>query len=73
MQAGLLPNADEAVIDVNRSASMTVNGASVPASVVTIDYPFTFMFLQPIARLVNPDSGMSGAVTMRAQALMRNE
>jgi Flp pilus assembly protein TadG len=73
MQAGLLPNAGAAVIDVNRSASMTVNGASVPASVVTIDYPFSFVVLQPIARLVNPESAMTGALTMRAQALMRNE
>jgi Flp pilus assembly protein TadG len=73
MRLGLLPNADTASVDVNRSASITVNGATVPASVVTIDYPFQFIVLQPIARLVNPDSAMTNALTMRSQALMRNE
>jgi hypothetical protein len=40
---------------------------------VTVDYPFEFMVLQPVARLVVPGSNTGQAITMRATALMRNE
>lgn len=73
MAGGQLPLADSAPVAVNRSASITVNGTAVPASQVTIDYPFTFIVLQPVARLVSPDSSVGGPLTIRAQALMRNE
>lgn len=73
MAAGQLPGAESAAVDVNRTTSMTVNGAAVSASQVTIDYPFTFIVLQPVARLVSPGTSVGGPLTMRAQALMRNE
>jgi len=73
MMGGQLPRYNEAAIDVNRSTSITVNGAAVSASQVTIDYPFTFVVLQPVARLVSPGTSVGGPLTMRAQALMRNE
>jgi Flp pilus assembly protein TadG len=56
------------------ATTITVNGAAVSASRVTVDYPFTFMVLQPVARLVAGRSTTLGsALTMSAQALMRNE
>lgn len=73
MQGGQLPKYDTAAVIVNRSSSITVNGASVPASEVTIDYPFTFIVLQPVARLVSPGTTVGGPLTIRAQAVMRNE
>jgi Flp pilus assembly protein TadG len=75
MQAGQLPLFGSASVAVNRGASITVNGTAVSASEVTVDYPFSFMVLRPIARLLPGASSTSlGApVTMRAQALMRNE
>ena len=73
MAAGQLPGAATAAVDVNQSASITVNGAAVSASEVTIDYPFTFIVLQPVARLVSPGTSVGGPLTIRAQALMRNE
>lgn len=73
MQAGQLSEANAAYVGVNRSASMTVNGAPVSASQVSIDYPFSFIVLQPVARLVAPTTSLGGAVVMHAQALMRNE
>ncbi len=73
MAAGQLPGASTASVDVNRSSSMTVNGTAVSASEVTIDYPFSFIVLQPVARLVTPGTSVGGPLTMRAQALMRNE
>jgi Flp pilus assembly protein TadG len=43
------------------------------ASRVTINFPFSFIVLNPVARLVVRDSSAGGALTMHAQALMRNE
>jgi len=56
------------------ATTITVNGAPVSASRVTVDYPFTFMVLQPVARLVaGPSTTLGSALPMSAQALMRNE
>ena len=73
MMGGQLPKYNEAAVDVNRSSSITVNGAAVSASAVTIDYPFTFVVLQQVARLVSPGTSLGGPLTIRAQAVMRNE
>jgi Flp pilus assembly protein TadG len=73
MQAGQLPRYGTASVVVNRSASITVNGVAASASQVTIDYPFNFMVLQPVARLVTPGTSLGSALTMRAEAVMRNE
>ncbi len=37
------------------------------------DYPFEFIILQPVARLVVPGTNTGEDITMRATALMRNE
>ena len=73
MQSGQLSNADSATITVDRNATIVVNGGNVTASQVTVQYPFSFIALQPVARLVNPSSTQSGTLTMVATALMRNE
>lgn len=73
MAAGQLAGADTATVDVDRSASIVVNGVNVSASQVTIDYPFSFIALGPVAQLVAPGSRLGDALTMRAQAMMRNE
>ena len=43
------------------------------ASRVTVTYPFSFMVLQPVARLVVGNSTAGGAITLTASATMRNE
>jgi Flp pilus assembly protein TadG len=43
------------------------------ASRVTINYPFNFIVLQPVARLVVRSSTAGAPITMQASALMRNE
>ena len=73
MQAGQLPRYSTASVSVNSSATITVNGLAVPASQVTVDYPFNFIVLQPVARLVTPSTSLGSAITMRAEAVMRNE
>lgn len=73
MKAGQLSKWDTATVLVDRAATIQVNGADVLASQVTIEYPFTFMVLKPVAKLVNPDTSLGDALTMRAEAVMRNE
>ncbi len=43
------------------------------ASRVTVNYPFQFVFLGPVARLVRGNSTMGAPLTMSSSALMRNE
>ena len=43
------------------------------ASRVTINYPFSFIVLQPVARLVVRDTSFGNQIPMQASALMRNE
>ena len=73
MQNGQLPRYATASVSVNSSATITVNGVAESASQVTVDYPFNFIVLQPVARLVTPSTSLGSAITMRAEAVMRNE
>lgn len=70
---GQLGNASTAVVSVDRTATITVNGTTFGASLVTVDYQFDFTVLGPVARLVSPSSTTGEDFTMRATALMRNE
>ena len=73
MQDGQLGNCASAVVDVDSNATITVNGVTYGASLVTVDYPFDFIVLQPVARLIAPTSQVGQDFTMRATSLMRNE
>jgi len=47
---------------------------SATASRVTVNYPFQFMVLNPVVRLISPTDTTTGApITMKAATLMRNE
>ena len=70
MTSGRLPNAASAPINVERSVAFGGNTASR----ITINYPFNFMVLSPVARLVQQSSSLGqGTLTMSAVAMMRNE
>ena len=73
MADGQLSNSSTAVVNVNKAGSIDVNGTPVSASLVTVDYPFSFIMLQPVVRLVVPGATVGGPITMRATAIMRNE
>ena len=73
MADGALLNSAGATVIVNKAASFTVNGKIVGASLVTVDYPFQFIILNPVARLVVKGSKAGQPITMHASALMRNE
>lgn len=73
MDDGQLPGYASASVNVDRSATIDVNGTPTAASEVTVDYPFSFMVLQPVARMVAPATNLGDDLTMRATSLMRNE
>ena len=73
MADGQLTNSATAAVVVNRAASINVNGTPISASAVTVDYPFEFIMLQPVVRLVAPGATTGAPITMRATAIMRNE
>lgn len=69
LTGGRLPNASSASIQVARNVPF----GSQTASRVTVNYPFQFMVLGPVARLVQRTSTMGAPLTMQSSALMRNE
>jgi Flp pilus assembly protein TadG len=74
LTAGQLTNAASATIAVNPNAIVSIGGgATASASLVTVSYPFQFMVLQPVARLLVSGSTLGAPVTLTASAEMRNE
>lgn len=73
MANGQLTRSATASVVVNKGASIDVNGTAISASAITVDYPFEFIMLQPVVRLVAPGATVGGPITMRATAIMRNE
>jgi Flp pilus assembly protein TadG len=64
-----LGNAGAAPIAVNRKVALGSNTATE----VTIQYPFSFILLDPAVRFVRPASTTGAPLTMSAVAIMRNE
>lgn len=72
--AGQLPNPGTASVSVDRSATLAIGTTTASASIVTVQYPFNFIVLNPVARLVVGGSTLGSApITMTASAEMRNE
>jgi Flp pilus assembly protein TadG len=73
LEAGQLTNYASADVNIDES-TIDAGGTEVSTSVVTVDYPFQFIFLNPVARLVVRGSSLGfAALTIRASAEMRNE
>lgn len=71
MSTGQLPKATTASVAIERAVPF---GKSSSASRITVSYPFNFMVLNPVIRLVKPGSQTGqGTTTMVSVALMRNE
>ncbi len=73
MQLGRLSKFASAEVIVNRNASITVNGNPVSATQVTVNYPFDFVVLKPVARLIPGATTLGNSLAMQATAVMRNE
>jgi Flp pilus assembly protein TadG len=69
LTGGRLTNASTATISIVRNVPF---GAAT-ASRVTVNYPFQFMVISPVARLVRSNSTVGAPLTMQSSALMRNE
>jgi Flp pilus assembly protein TadG len=71
LKGGGLKAVGDGNIPISRNVTLT---ASSTASTVEIDYPFEFMVLNPVVRLIAPTDTKTGApITMKAATLMRNE
>jgi Flp pilus assembly protein TadG len=57
----------------NISVVRNVPFGATTASRVTVNYPFQFVFLGPVAQLIRSGSTMGAPLTMTSSALMRNE
>ena len=74
LAAGVLHKPETAKVLIARNATVSLGGAlTAAATKVTVEYPFEFMVLQPIAELMAEDSTVGEAFTMRAVTTMRNE
>jgi Flp pilus assembly protein TadG len=67
---GGLPRQPDGNISIDHTVPLT---ASATGSRVSVSYPFSFMVLNPVVRLVVSSSTVGGAITMQAQSIMRNE
>jgi Flp pilus assembly protein TadG len=71
LTGGGLRTLGDSYIPLDRNVALT---AGATASRVQVNYPFQFMVLNPVVRLVAPSDTTTGApITMTAASLMRNE
>ena len=73
MSDGQLSDYAAATVAIKRDATIAMGANTATASKITISYPFTFVVLQPISKLINPSSTLGAPLTMSVSALMRNE
>jgi Flp pilus assembly protein TadG len=74
LNSGQVPNASTASVIVTPNVPITIGAGTANGSRVTVNYPFSFMVLNPVARLVvSGSSAGSAPLTMSASAEMRNE
>jgi CCR4-NOT transcriptional regulation complex NOT5 subunit len=73
LQGGALDNYQNATVTVNQNSTLTVGAATAASSVVTVNYPFSFIVMNPVANLVVNGSTVGTPLTLTANAEMRNE
>jgi Flp pilus assembly protein TadG len=72
---GQLPNAASATVNIDRTQTISIGATgTAPAAQVTVNYPFDFIVLDPIARLATGQgSATPSTLNMVASATMRTE
>ena len=74
LTSGQLANTASATVVVDPASTVSIGGGiTASASLVTVNYPFQFMVLQPVARLLVSGSTLGAPFTLTASAAMRNE
>jgi Flp pilus assembly protein TadG len=68
---GLSTLADSNIV-INRDYSLTAAGTA-KGSLVQVNYPFQFIVLNPVVKLIAPKSTTGAPITMSSSAVMRNE
>ena len=76
MTSGQLPkdriDATSVTVDMAKTIDLG-GGKTATASLVTVNYPFKFIVLHPIAQLFSQSTTMGNDITMTTSAEMRNE
>lgn len=72
LNSGQVPNAGTASVAID-TVSIPMGTGSVPGTKVTVNYPFSFIVLNPVANLVVKGSTYGDPITMSASSEMRNE
>ena len=73
LRSGELSDAASATVAVTAEAIDIGGGTTAAGSRVTVTYPFEFIVMQPVARLLVSGSTVGAPLTMTASAVMRNE
>jgi TadE-like protein len=74
LKDGQLGNWASATVDVDQDVTIAMGGTTTSGSLVTLDYPFSFIMLNPVAKLVVKNSKLGkDALTLTTSAEMRNE
>jgi Flp pilus assembly protein TadG len=73
IQAGVLDAGVTPTISIQRNASISYGSGTATGSKVSVSYPYKFMVLNGIAKLVVSDTTVGSDFTMATSATMRNE
>jgi Flp pilus assembly protein TadG len=73
LTAGQILNPSSAKVTVTQTQVSIGGAATASGSKVTVSYPYSFMVLQPVARLVVKSSTVGTGFPMTAASEMRNE
>lgn len=73
LSSGQIDDPSTAAVRVATERVSTGGGGTASATRVTVDYPYEFIVLQPVARMVRRTSTAGNAFTMTSSAVMRNE
>jgi len=73
IQAGVLDAGVTPTITIQRTAAISFGSGSATGSKVIVSYPYHFMMLNGIARLIVGNTTLGSDFTMATSATMRNE
>jgi Flp pilus assembly protein TadG len=74
LKSGQLSRYNTAAVSVNPTSQISIGAGTASASVVTVTYPFDFVVLNPVAKLVtNTSNTGKSPISLTTSAAMRNE
>ena len=71
--AGVLDAGVTPTVTIQRDSTISYGSGTASGSKVTVSYPFRFIVLQGVARMIATGSTVGAPFTMAASATMRNE